>query len=345
MKQLFKKLKNNIGIIIIVLSFFVVIAAGLINGTLPKALISIRKANPLFIILAIIFYLFYILINSIAQKSFIHSQGYYLSLKESFYSAIASIYYANITPFSAGGIPTQIYYLSKQGIPVGIASASVMCFVNAWNIMRLFLITAYIIERHSFLQSVLGNNLIFLYIGYLYNLYIVFLFLFLGFVRKPVQYIIKLIDKVVRGLHLSQNPEKIYTKLSNSVETYHDAMQKILLHPSEILKQLFFGLIYVFLLNSIIYLSYKSLGLSGSPYYDLFGMSMCQNIASAYMPTPGGAGGQEFIYELFFGSMIKGSSLLAVMLIWRFISFYFILFFGAIIVSAKSIHINNKLHN
>lgn len=338
MKQLIIKLKNNIGIIIIAFSFFVVIIIGLKNGILPKALDSIRDASPFFILLAICFYLLYILTNSIAQKSFINSQGYSLSIKESFYSAIASIYYANITPFQAGGMPSQIFYLCRQGIPAGVASASVMCFINAWSIMRLILFVVYFLSRYDFLQNVLGNNLVFLFIGFLYNLYIILIFFAIGFARKPVLYMVTLFDRIIRKLHIIKNPDKIIAKLTKTVETYHDAMQKILSHPFEIMKQLFFGLIYVVLLNSIIFLAYRSLGLSGSSYYDLLGLSICQNLASAYMPTPGGAGGQEYIYELFFGSIMSNGSLLAVMLIWRFITFYFSLFIGAIIVSVKSIH-------
>lgn len=338
MDNLTNWLKKNIGIIIIIISFLAIIIIGLINGMLPHALDSIRKADFFYILLAIVFYQSYIFINGLSQKSFINSQGYAISIKESFYSAVASIYYANITPFSAGGIPTQIYYLSKQEVPVGVASASVTCFVNAWNIMRLFLMIVFFITRRDFLENALGNNMIFLYIGFLYNLYIIFLFLFFGFARRPVQYLIKFLDKIIRKLHLSKNPDNITFKLTKTVDTYHDAMQKILTHPLEIFKQLFLGFIYVCLLNSIIFLAYRSLGLSGSSYYDLLGMSICQNLCAAYMPTPGGAGGQEFIYELFFGSLIPGSSLLAVMLIWRFITFYFSLFIGAIIVSIKSIH-------
>ena len=226
MDNLTNWLKKNIGIIIIIISFLAIIIIGLINGMLPHALDSIRKADFFYILLAIVFYQSYIFINGLSQKSFINSQGYAISIKESFYSAVASIYYANITPFSAGGIPTQIYYLSKQEVPVGVASASVTCFVNAWNIMRLFLMIVFFITRRDFLENALGNNMIFLYIGFLYNLYIIFLFLFFGFARRPVQYLIKFLDKIIRKLHLSKNPDNITFKLTKTVDTYHDAMQK-----------------------------------------------------------------------------------------------------------------------
>ena len=160
----------------------------------------------------------------------------------------------------------------------------------------------------------------------------------MGFVKKPIRLFINLIDRMIRRFNLSKDPDSIRSKLEGISERYHDAMQKTLQYPSEILKQLIYGLFYVALLNSIIYFAYRSVGLSGASYFDLLGMNLCQSVASAYIPTPGGAGGQELI----FSSIIKGSDLLAVMLIWRFISFYLGLFLGAFFTSIKSIKGSNK---
>ena len=342
MNNLISLLKKNFGIIIILLSFVIVIVGGLINGSLVQALGSIRKADPFFILLAVLCYFGHIFFNGIANKSFINRQGYDISLKEAFYSSVVNIYYSNITPAGTGGFPMQIYYLSKKGIPVGVASSAVTCFINAWFLMRLLLITVFIVLRKQMLLDILGDNFIFLIFGLIYNIYIVVLFLVLGFVKKPIHFFIDLIDKAIRKFNLSKDPDGIRNKLTVTVERYHDVMQKMLLYPSEIVKQLIFGLFFVVLLNSIIYFAYRSVGLSSASYFDLLGMNLCQTVASAYIPTPGGTGGQELIFSLFFSSIIKGSDLLAVMLIWRFISFYLGLFLGAIFTSIKSIKESNR---
>ena len=248
----------------------------------------------------------------------------------------------NITPFGSGGFPMQIYYLSKKGVPAGVASSAVTCFINAWYSVRLLLITVFVVLKKQMLLDILGDNFIFLIIGLIYNIYIIVLFLVLGFVKKPIKVFIDLIDRMIRKFNLSKDPDSIRSKLEGISERYHDAMQKTLQYPSEILKQLIYGLFYVVLLNSIIYFAYRSVGLSGAYYFDLLGMNLCQSVASAYIPTPGGAGGQELIFSLFFSSIIKGSDLLAVMLIWRFISFYLGPFLGAFFTSIKSIKGSNK---
>ena len=337
MNKLIDFLKKNIGLIIVFLSFAIVIVTSLINGSLAQALESIVNADGFLILLAVMCFFGHILFDSIANRSFIKRQGYDLSVKESFYASAIGVYYSTITPAGTGGFPMQIYYLNRQDVPVGVASSSVTCFLNAWYFMRLVLLTIFIFLRYDMLRNILGNNMIFLVIGYIYNIYVITLFLVLGFVRKPIRFVIDMIDKLIRKFNLSRNPDSIRQKLSDTAERYHEATQNIIKYPSEIIRQLFFGFVYVVLLNSIIYIAYRSVGLSSSSYYDLFCMSICLYIAAAYMPTPGGAGAHEIIFSLFFSSLIDHEHLLAVMLIWRFISFYLILFSGAIMTGFKSL--------
>ncbi len=337
MNNIISWLKKNIGIAIILLTFVIVIISGLKSGLLPQAIDSIVKADPFYLFLAVLCFFVHILFNSIANKSFINRQGYGMSLKEAFRSSMAGFYYSSITPAGTGGFPIQIYYLSKNGVPVGVASSAVTCFMNVWFFVRLLLVTVFILLRKDMLLNIFGNNIVFLNIGYAYNIYIILFFLVLGFVKKPVTFLINSLDKMIRKFKLLKDPESFRIKLTETAERYHDAMQKTLLYPAEIFRQLVYCCIYVISINSIIYFAYRSLGLSGASYFDLLGLSLCQAISAAYMPTPGGAGGQELIFSLFFSTIIKENYLLAVMLIWRFISFYFGLIFGAIYTSLISI--------
>ena len=65
-------------------------------------------------------------------------------------------------------------------------------------------------------------------------------------------------------------------------------------------------------------------------------------IASAYVmlmgsfvPIPGGTGGLEFGFIKFYGNFIKGSILTAIMITWRFITYYIPMIVGAIAFNIK----------
>ncbi len=170
MKTVFSCIKRNSGLLIIFSSFVIVIFSGLKSGVLPQALDSIRKADPFYILLALLCSVGHILISAFANRSFISKLGYDVSLKDAFYSAVAGSYYSSITPAGTGGFPVQIYYLGKRGVPVGVASSAVICFLNSWYTMKLLLMTLFLLMRRELLVDVLGSNMIFLIIGYLYNI-------------------------------------------------------------------------------------------------------------------------------------------------------------------------------
>lgn len=65
-------------------------------------------------------------------------------------------------------------------------------------------------------------------------------------------------------------------------------------------------------------------------------------IASAYImmigsfvPIPGGTGGLEYAFVTFYSTFITGPVLNAIMLLWRFITYYFGMIVGAIALNLK----------
>ena len=53
-------------------------------------------------------------------------------------------------------------------------------------------------------------------------------------------------------------------------------------------------------------------------------------VIGSFVPIPGGTGGIEYSFIFFFQYLIKGSIVHAAMLVWRLISYYLGMIFGAI---------------
>ena len=75
--------------------------------------------------------------------------------------------------------------------------------------------------------------------------------------------------------------------------------------------------------------------------YHSFGPFECV-VASAYVllmgsfiPLPGGTGGLEYGFVSFFGNFLKGGKLTALMLMWRFVTYYLIMILGAIALNIR----------
>ena len=60
-------------------------------------------------------------------------------------------------------------------------------------------------------------------------------------------------------------------------------------------------------------------------------------IIGSFVPIPGATGGLEFGFVQFFGNFITGSKLSAMMLVWRFITYYFGMIVGAIALNIKKV--------
>ena len=58
-------------------------------------------------------------------------------------------------------------------------------------------------------------------------------------------------------------------------------------------------------------------------------------LIGSFVPIPGATGGLEYGFMSFYGSFIKGSKLNAIMLVWRFITYYFGLILGSIVLNIK----------
>ena len=60
-------------------------------------------------------------------------------------------------------------------------------------------------------------------------------------------------------------------------------------------------------------------------------------LIGSFVPIPGGTGGLEYGFVQFYGNFITGSKLSAMMLVWRFITYYFGLIVGAIALNIKKV--------
>jgi uncharacterized protein (TIRG00374 family) len=60
-------------------------------------------------------------------------------------------------------------------------------------------------------------------------------------------------------------------------------------------------------------------------------------IIGSFVPIPGGSGGLEYGFVTFYGNFITGSKLSALMLVWRFITYYFSMILGAIALNIKRV--------
>lgn len=267
-------------------------------------------------------------IANIFKKDYSIKQGMRLVLETNFFHAI--------TPFAVGGQPYEIYSLKKSKLKITEATnVSIVNFIVYQIALVLLGIIAIVYNHHFVLlkENDLLKNLV--VVGFLVNFIVIVALFLLTCTKKINKILMKFIIKVLNKIHIVKNKDEKIKQFNDYLNEFHQGA-KILLQD----KKLFIKLIFVHFIGLIssylipLTLAY-AMGLSSYTGIEAIVLSSYVMLIGAFVPIPGGTGGLEYGFMTFYGSFIKGSKLNAIMLLWRFITYYFAMILGAILLGIR----------
>ena len=267
-------------------------------------------------------------IANIFKKDYSIKQGMRLVLETNFFHAI--------TPFAVGGQPYEIYSLKKSKLKITEATnVSIVNFIVYQIALVLLGIIAIVYNHHFVLlkENDLLKNLV--VVGFLVNFIVIVALFLLTCTKKINKILMKFIIKVLNKIHLVKNKDEKIKQFNEYLNEFHQGA-KILLQD----KKLFIKLIFVHFIGLIssylipLTLAY-AMGITSYTGIEAIVLSSYVMLIGAFVPIPGGTGGLEYGFMTFYGSFIKGSKLNAIMLLWRFITYYFAMILGAILLGIR----------
>ena len=267
-------------------------------------------------------------IANIFKKDYSIKQGMRLVLETNFFHAI--------TPFAVGGQPYEIYSLKKSKLKITEATnVSIVNFIVYQIALVLLGIIAIVYNHHFVLlkENDLLKNLV--VVGFLVNFIVIVALFLLTCTKKINKILMKFIIKVLNKIHIVKNKDEKIKQFNEYLNEFHQGA-KILLQD----KKLFIKLIFVHFIGLIssylipLTLAY-AMGISSYTGIEAIVLSSYVMLIGAFVPIPGGTGGLEYGFMTFYGFFIKGSKLNAIMLLWRFITYYFAMILGAILLGIR----------
>ena len=235
-----------------------------------------------------------------------------------------------LTPFSSGGQPVQVFYLSRRGLAVGESScAMIVKFIVYQVVLTLYSLATLALRFSMFAGRVPGLRGMIL-VGFGVNLAavggLVCLCLFRGGTQRFLEGLVRLLHR----LRLVRDEGRALERVNRELDGFYGGFQALRANRGTIprLAGLTFAQLTVLFL--IPYALYSGFGLNGVPALSIlataaFGMNM-----TAFIPTPGAAGGAELgfyaLFALFFPPRVLGASLL----LWRGITFYLPILVGSL---------------
>ena len=152
-------------------------------------------------------------------------------------------------------------------------------------------------------------------LGFAINIFVVVILLLVANSKKTTQKLSNLCKKVCKKLKINGKDEEIETKFEDLYNGF-----------KELSKNKKLSIIGIFL--NILSLGFLYL----IPLFVLFSMG---DFTSLNVAIPGASGGIEYGFTQFYGNFIKAGTLSAVLLIWRFITYYLGVIMGALIFSLE----------
>lgn len=252
-----------------------------------------------------------------------------INVKEAIKHNLITQFFNGITPFSTGGQPMEIYMLTEHNISLSKATnytvQSFIFYQIALVICGIFAVT------YNFIFKIFPevNFLKYLVLlGFLINIGVVMVLLLVANSKKLQKKMCNFTIKVSKKLKLKIKEEEITEKFKDLYEGFKELSKRKKLTfvgiGLNILSLIFLYIIPLFVLFSMH--DYNSLNVA-----DTLTASAYIYVIGAFVPIPGASGGIEYGFTQFFGNFIGAGTVSAVLLIWRFITYYFGVILGAII--------------
>lgn len=250
-------------------------------------------------------------------------------------------YYNGITFIPNGGQSFMINYLSKRDIS-GAASLSIpvskLMFQNtAWLLLTMICLII------SFSNGITGMVSIISVIVFCFTLVMLILMLTFSVSKKLCLNVAGWAIKVLVKMRILKDFDKAYSKVVTFIEDYQASMKEFAKSKFDLVYQFVLNVARFALLYSIPF--FICCAFRGdcdiSIYGDFFVYTVLVDLATVFIPLPGGLVLNEITFAWLFRSYL-GGSVFWPLLIWRFCDYYFYLLQGLGIMVYDTVYGNKK---
>lgn len=295
---------------------------------------SILGINKIWLILGFVFLFLYYIIRSISIYELAKQFNKEYKLKDAFRLILETNFFHAITPFASGGQPYEIYSLTKKKIKMSDSMTIAISDFIIYQIALVFLGVVALTSNSLF--NIIDNGFIrhLVNLGFIINTGVIVVLLLISLSKKTDKTIVEFFINILANIKIIKNREKTKEKFHNYLKDfnvgskllYKNKPKFLLLTISQFMALSFFYLVPFCIL--------MGLGIKMNAIKCIVVMAYVMLVGS-FVPIPGGTGGLEYAFVIFFSKYISGPIISAVMLLWRFITYYFGMILGAILLNIK----------
>lgn len=328
-----KNKKLNLSLLILALSLVLYFT---LKDNFSSIMHELSKVNILIFALAIFVFILSLMIKSVSLQIFIKEHKKNYSFKSAFCLTLIGQFLNGITPFSTGGQPFQVYLLKKDGHRISDSTSAMVkdsiAYQVALLIMGIFSITLNLVLKTIPVNSNLTPLII---IGFLINI-MVLLFLFMIIrMRKTTLSIINKLLLILNKIR-KKNTDQLKKRIEKGLDNFYNCYEELRKNKKQFIITVLTNVINLTLLYMIPYIIFKSLNTNTFDIMRSIMLTSFVMLMGNFVPIPGATGGIEYGFIKFFGIFNTNISVISgAMLLWRFVTYFFGMLMGFIMLIIK----------
>ena len=341
-----KNKKQIISICYLLLVFSVTLVLAIILSKESAGIKEILKSlNPIWLFIAFGCMVAYLFIESWAVwyiTSFMYKK---LKFKYIVKLDIIGNYYGAITPAAFGFQPSQIAYMKRDGVPVGISTFIQTIKLMAYEVVILVLCIIFMSFKGVYFHQNDPEIFWLSVFGALINLFVIFVIVLAIVKYKVLRRMVIAITNFLAKIKIVKNLDKLRTTIDMTLDEFHGSAKYLKEYKGKVVISCLLTLIQWLFFFTIPYCLYNAFGfgmLNGSSgamgtisvfdeFTTIVAMAAFLFLAVHFMPIPGSSGATEAGFGIFFGSFFLAGSA-AAMFIWRLTTYYSMIILGFIVI-------------
>ena len=262
-----------------------------------------------------------------------------LKFKDLYFISGSEFFFNAVTPFASGGQPFQAYALKQKNVSLADSTSDLLLNFLAYQVALNIVSGVCAIVFFNRLHSEIDNFIILFIVGFSINFLIMILLLLLGTSKTFGKALIKLISLIC----IIKPIKKLVGDKTDSITQYVNDMQTAFKNMKKDMLTWFLCL-FIKVVANVIYYCIPFLGfyvinngIDSKEFFYCFALTSFSLTTTIWVPLPGASGGVELAFLVLFKKLITDSGASdpdsvaqSGMLLWRFLTYYFVLIYGLI---------------
>lgn len=327
--EFIKNIRKNT-IIILLITILVLVLA--LKEDFSSTINALKTMDYKYLLLAFLVFGISIFLKAMISYQTVHQKEKY-SLLEAVKHTIIVQFFNGITPFSTGGQPMEVYMLTEHDIRASHGTNFIIQnFIFYQIALVIFGIFAVIYNAifHLFPEVPILRNLVLL--GFLINTLVAVFLLVIACSKKTTTFLTKTSINLLVKIKIIKNKEQVKGRWQERIEEFHKSTKALAGRKRLVISGIILNLISLACFYLVpLFIVYSMHDFTSLKAVESMVASAYVLIIGSFVPIPGASGGIEYGFLSFFHAFLSSGVTSAVLLVWRFITYYLPMIIGAIV--------------